>query len=196
MFRSLNVRNLCTKNSGSVTVEFAFALLFLLVFMFFMVDLVVKQALVGKLDRVSYSVAGVLRERTQLYHSCELLNQNDVQEALELSRRMLKDMNSSADLSQMGIQVEELHFVQPYDLKYDTMTIKYNHSFSAGNVAGCAPPQTLASLKGLSPKGSYGRWVPLYQVTVCLPAADFFSRFINTDSASSVMSSFAVVMVR
>lgn len=196
MSKNSNVHSLCINNNGSVAVEFSFVMLFLFAFIFFMIDLVLKQALVGKLDRVSYSVAGVLRERTQLYQSRELLNQNDVQEMLELSRRMLKDMNSSVDLSRMGVTVEEVHFMQPYDLRDDTMTIRYNNTFSAGNSAQCAPPQTLTSLRGLSPKGSYGRWVPLYQVTVCLPAANFFSRFINMGSGSSVMTSFAITMAR
>jgi len=53
----------------------------------------------------------------------------------------------------------------------------------------------LDQLIDLSPRGSYGRWVPLYQVTVCLPTQSMYTR-LTSEEEHPVMSSFAIVMAR
>ena len=63
MFKNMNVPNLWTDKRAAVSVEFVLISIALIFFIFFLTDLVVRQATIGKLDRVSYSVAGILRER-------------------------------------------------------------------------------------------------------------------------------------
>ncbi|VTR56567.1 Uncharacterised protein [Serratia fonticola] len=52
--------------------EFVFIAIALVTFIYFLGDLVMRQALIGRLDRTAYSIAGVLRERTQLYAAREI----------------------------------------------------------------------------------------------------------------------------
>jgi len=166
------------------------------VFIFFLADLILRQATIGKLDRVSYSVAGVLRERIQLYNARERLSQNDVDQALLLAKRILTDMNGSADMSSMGIRVEEMHFTVPSNLSDNRKEVSFYKSWGSGSSASCSAPQPLRDMQQLTPKGSYGRWVPLYQVTVCLPTTSWFTRLTTGLSRTPIMSSFSIVMLR
>lgn len=195
MFKNMNVPNLWTDKRAAVSVEFVLISIALIFFIFFLTDLVVRQATVGKLDRVSYSVAGILRERIQLFDARETLNQQDVDSAADLAKKILTDMNSTIDLSQMSLHVEEMHFEDPIRLGDDRKQIKLYKSWDSGSAGQCLPPQSLNQLQQLTPRGSYGRWVPLYQVTVCLPTFSWFTRLTSTEE-TPMMSSFAIVMLR
>ena len=196
MFRNMNVPCLCTDRRGSVAVEFSFISVLLLAFIFFLADLVMRQAMVGRLDRVSYSVAGTLRERVQLYQAREKLIQRDVDQIAKLAARMLRDMQEDVDLSRLKLVVEELHFEKMTNPGSSNKTISLYRSWQNGAGTGCAPPQPLNMLTQLTPKGSYGRWLPLYQVTVCLPATSWYTRLIGGIAAEPRLSSFAIVMAR
>lgn len=191
----MNVLNLWTDKRAAVSVEFVLISIALIFFIFFLTDLVIRQATVGKLDRVSYSVAGILRERIQLFDARETLNQQDVDAAADLAKKILMDMNSTIDLSQMSLHVEEMHFEDPIRLGDDRKQIKIYKSWDSGSSVHCMPPQPLNEQQQLTPRGSYGRWVPLYQVTVCLPTFSWFMRLTSTDE-TPMMSSFAIVMLR
>ncbi|MGQ8774466.1 tight adherence pilus pseudopilin TadF [Serratia sp. NA_112.1] len=192
----MNVRNLWIDQRASVAVEFVVISMVLFLFIFFLADLVMRQAMIGKLDRVSYSVAGVLRERIQLYDAREQLTQQDVDQSRALAQRILSDMDNKADLSQLGVTVEEIHFYNPVDLSDDSKRMKFYRNWHSGVTASCAPPQSLQTLQQLTPKGSYGRWVPLYQVTVCLPTVSWFTRLTTGLGQTPLMSSFSIVMLR
>lgn len=84
---NMNVRNLWTNRQAAVSVEFVAISIVLFIFIFFLSDLVLRQAMIGKLDRVSYSVSGVLRERIQLFDAREELNQQDVDLTLIWQRK-------------------------------------------------------------------------------------------------------------
>lgn len=196
MFKNTNVQPLLTNERGSIAIEFALIGLALTFFTAFLVDLVVQQAMIGKLDRVTYSMAGAIRERTQLYRSDEYLNQNQVDTVALLAKKVLQDMESGADLSKLSMTIEELHFVEPKLTSgtNDRVVSRYN-SFRSGPQT-CAPFTTLNNMQDLSPKGSYGRWVPLYQVTICLPTSSWFTRITSGGDDKTQQKSFAIVVVR
>lgn len=195
MFRNLSVLNLYTDRRAAVSVEFVLISLMLILFIVFLSDLMLRQATIGKLDRVSYSVASVLRERIQLFDARETLNQQDVDLAARLAARMLKDMHNDIDLSRLQLTVEELHFADPLRLNDTRKQVKRYRSWHSGSAEQCKPPQPLNQLTQLTPRGSYGRWVPLYQVTVCLPNISWFTRLTSREQ-QTVLSSFAIVMLR
>lgn len=196
MFRNMSVLALCTNRRGSVAVEFAVISVLLIVFIFFLTDLVVRHATTGRLDRVAYSVAGIVRERIQLYDAREKLNQRDVDQIAKLAARMLTDMDPDADLSQLKLVVEELHFEDITSIGSTRKDIDLYRRWQSGSADGCAPPQALNLLTQLAPKGSYGRWVPLYQVTVCLPTTSWYTWLTTSSRENPQLSSFAIVMAR
>jgi len=169
----------------------------LVIFMFFLADLVLRQATVGKLDRLSYSIAGVLRERVQLYSSSEELKKHEIEQIYRLAQRMLNDMNPEADTSQLKIQVEQLFFAPRADLTDDSKHLLPGNTWMMGvKDNDCHPPKALTELKELSPRGSYGRWVPLYQVTLCLPTNSWFKQLTQGKNDPLLMSSSSTVMLR
>ena len=196
MFRNMSVLALCTNRRGSVAVEFTVISVLLIVFIFFLTDLVVRHATTGRLDRVAYSVAGIVRERIQLYDAREKLNQRDVDQIAKLAARMLTDMDPDADLSQLKLVVEELHFEDITSVGSTRKDIDLYRRWQSGSADGCAPPQALNQLTQLAPKGSYGRWVPLYQVTVCLPTTSWYTWLTTSSRENPQLSSFAIVMAR
>ncbi|NIH92221.1 tight adherence protein F [Enterobacter asburiae] len=193
----MNVRNLWTNRQGSIAVESAIISVVLLIFMFFLADLVIRQATVGKLDRLSYSVAGILRERTQLYASREELSQNDVNRIYRLAQRMLQDMDPTANTSSLKIRVQQLFFVPRADLS-NNEKIPVNKPDRTHNIQGgeCQPAKSLNKLQELSPRGSYGRWVPMYQVTLCLPTVSWYQKLTSGDNRKPLMASSSIVMLR
>lgn len=196
MFRNMNVRSLWINRRGSVAVEFAIISIFLLTFMIFLADLIMRQAMLGKLDRISYSIAGVLRERTQLYQSDETVVQGDVKEIYSLAARMMKDMDPSANTSAMSIRVEQMFFAPRKELLSNDKEINMGPTLFYGNYSGCEPAKPLSSQSKLAPRGSYGRWVPLYQVTVCVPLTSWYTRLSQGVGMSPEVVSSSIVMVR
>jgi Flp pilus assembly protein TadG len=196
LFRNMSVHALCTNRRGSVAVEFVIISALLLTFIFFLTDLVIRQATTGRLDRTSYSVAGTLRERIQLYDAREELNQQDVDQIKNLAARMLTDMHQETDISDLKLVVEELHFEDTTSIGSTNKEVKLYRSWQSGSSGSCSPPQALNQLTQLAPKGSYGRWVPLYQVTICLPTTSWYTKLITSSAENPVLSSFAIVMAR
>ncbi|WP_173635489.1 tight adherence pilus pseudopilin TadF [Paramixta manurensis] len=193
----MNVHSLWTDRRGSVAVEFSIISVVLVIFMFFLADLVLRQATVGKLDRLSYSIAGVLRERIQLYDSREELNSDDVTKIYHLAQRMVRDMNPTADVDALKIRVQSLFFAPRVDLT-DNQKHLIPQKEWLFHIQGneCYPPKPIEQLKELAPRGSYGRWVPLYQVTLCLPTESWYTRLTSGKGKQPLLSSSSVVMLR
>ena len=196
MSRNMSDLNLCTDSRGSISVEFVLITLVLFILLMWLTELVMRQAMIGKLDRTAYSVAGILRERIQLFDGREMLNQQDVDNAAALARRMLKDMHYQADLSSLQLHVEEVHFNDPIGQTDLRKEIKSYVNWNSGvDARECLPPERLVDQLQLTPRGSYGRWVPLYQVTVCLSTTRWAGRFLLAEQ-NPLLTSFAIVMLR
>lgn len=192
MFRNMNAQSLWTNQKGAVAVEFSFIAIILALIMVLASELVMKQTLVGKLDRISYSLAGILRERQQLYAEREEIAPTELAEMRALAAKMLADMHYPHS-EQVTIGLEALHFAPVSDLVNKNKVISLNQTIRD---PGCVSPAgDLITLKDLSPLGSYGRWVPLYQVTVCLPQSSLFN-IANFFRSTDQIVSYAVVMAR
>lgn len=195
MFRSMNVHNFWINRQGSVAVEFIAIALLLVTFMTFVADLALGQINRGRLDRVAYSVAGVLRERAQLYDAREKLIQTDVTQAKALAMRMLKDMGVGVAEDDFQVFVEELHFLAITDPRDSRKLVSLYRRWSSQGNLNCMPPTALNLLTQLTPRGSYDRWVPLYQVTVCMASTSWYMRLLSR-SSRTVINSYAIVMAR
>lgn len=63
----MNDRNLKSKQRGIFSIEFAIVGICFSLLLAFSGDVIIKLSIKGKLDRLSYSLVNVLKERTQLY---------------------------------------------------------------------------------------------------------------------------------
>ncbi|WP_246580125.1 tight adherence pilus pseudopilin TadF [Candidatus Sodalis endolongispinus] len=131
----------------------------------------------GKLDRLSYSLAGILRERSVLYPRHQRLTSADVDDLYAIAKGVLHDMNSSVDSSNLTIKAEEIYF--PRETALNSV-----HSNRAALAAGngnpiytsyragkgddtCESSIERTTLENLSPTTPQDGKIPIYQVTVC-----------------------------
>ncbi|RWR03298.1 hypothetical protein ED28_03100 [[Pantoea] beijingensis] len=182
----MSVRNLWIDQRASVAVEFSLISIFLFIFIFFLVDLVHRQAMVGKLDRVSYSVASVLRERIQLYDRRDRISVEEFEQGRELAKKMLKDMNPDADLSSV---ITSMQVWYPPSTP-GTPQIHFSHG------GDCGTGSSFNDAVKLAPEGSYGRKVPVYRFSVCMKSNSWFRRLTAGIKEEPLLSSTSIVMIR
>ncbi|WP_443090805.1 tight adherence pilus pseudopilin TadF [Basfia succiniciproducens] len=164
------LRRFIRQQRGSVTIEFVFMLILLILILAFMTDLAMLRSTTGRLDNISYSLANILRERTQLYDGKENLapeneNNRDVNNFKLLAKRMaFGDKNSNKEIYVV------LEYLAPQNSVYRII----------GDNAKCEPYDPLKGLENLSPRSEINdtRKIPLYQVTVCVPNYSFFSALV------------------
>ncbi|MDG2942723.1 tight adherence pilus pseudopilin TadF [Exercitatus varius] len=164
------LRRFIRQQSGSVTIEFVFMLILLILILAFMADLAILLSTAGRLDNISYSLANILRERTQLYKgnenlATERVNNRDVTQFKALATRMaFGDKNSSKKIYVV------LEYLAPENSIYRII----------GDTDKCKPYEALQNLVNLSPRSEINnsRKIPLYQVTVCVPNYSFFSTLV------------------
>lgn len=174
--RYLNIDSLSKfiKNKkGAVLVEFIFAIFILVIMFSFMADLVILRSSMGKLDNVSYSLANVLRERSQLFYQknqAELddkVTDREFQNFKILASRMVGSNN-------VYIVLESLS-PNPKD------RIGYK---IVGDVDNCKPFNSLNNLSHLAPRSELynERKIPLFQVTLCVPINSMFKAVVLDDA--------------
>jgi len=198
LFRNTNAASFLTDRRGAIAVEFAITSVFILIFIFFLTDLVMREGMSGRLDRVSYSVAGVMRERTQLFDARESWTNQDTEETWQLAYRMLHDMDPDADLSKMTIAVNSMSFSPPGNQNdYSKPTIYYSQGRKGAlSTAQCEVGNSLWNVAELTPRGSFGRWVPMKAIVVCLPVQSWFSKLWSLAGQPPVMKSTSMVILR
>ncbi|HEN3648027.1 TPA: pseudopilin, partial [Yersinia enterocolitica] len=148
---------------------------------------------VGKLDRISYSIAGVVRERVKLYSNDNVLTQEQVNQLKLLTEQML--LNSGTPYNNVAMRIETLHFndTDSSEPEHKIIDDEKSVSFSVG---ACEPARELREMSELSPYGDTGRWVPLYQVTLCLPTIPWYSNLFSPDVPVPAIKSSAITIER
>ncbi|PJG83363.1 tight adherence pilus pseudopilin TadF [Caviibacterium pharyngocola] len=186
---------------GAVTIEFVFAILFLGVILAFMGDLVVLRSTIGKLDNVSYSLTGLLRERLQLHERSPYLwvTQDDLQNFETIAERMMFGENKQHP--KLYVLVESL-ILSPLKENEEYPIKDYRGLGTKGSNTKCNPShQTLdqnPDFKILSPlsEADATKKIPLYQVTVCVEQHSWFKTLVlskeQTEKDILRSSSFAV----
>lgn len=126
------------------------------------------------MERVNHSLASVVRERTVFYAGREELTQQDVNQLYNLAGVLLQDSRLAGRPYQLTIGVV---FFQGADIK----AVSNTQSFSSGPVS-CSGSLAMTStqITDLSPPDANGRWLPVYQVTLCVPAGEsLFKRVLS-----------------
>lgn len=130
------------------------------------------------LERVTHSLAGVVRERTAFYVERETLSQQDVNELYELAGVLMEESRLAGNLYQL---VVEAVFFQPSTSKVEKLVLS-TQSFSRGTV-NCSGklPVSSTRMMALSPWDIKKHWLPVYQVTICVPGSEsLFKRALNS----------------
>ena len=169
--------NSTIKQHGNFTVEFAIIGVVLSLLFVFSGDVIIKLAHKGKLDRLSYSLVDIIKERTQLYNENYELTDENVNTVINIARSSLKRTLGSFDAQQFGYVVEAVTF--------DAVQQPTYRVFPTGNnvvsAIRCQTRQSLGEMTHLSKITTWGRRATLYRVTLCYETDNWIGDLLGTE---------------
>ncbi|MUI55809.1 tight adherence pilus pseudopilin TadF [Aliivibrio fischeri] len=172
------------KQRGNFTVEFAMVGLGLSLIFIFSADVIIKLSIKGKLDRLSYSLVNVLKERTQLYDEDYLITNSESNEIFNIAKNSLSRTLGSYEDERFGAVIEELTF---RDIGAPNTPVTYNYgSFS------CPLSKRIGELDYLSVVTTWERQATLYRVTLCYQTDNMFGSVVG-ESYTDVISSSVMI---
>lgn len=147
---------------GSIIVEAAFIFSFLSILTVAIIEYGSWLALKSQVERVNYSIASVIRERGQLYGQRGAFSDKDVKEIYELAKSLTLHRYDS----QLCFRVEAIHFSPS---SHKTIINQQKLDYGSGLCHSLSIP-ALKNKSQFSPFSTRSRWLPLYQVSLILPA--------------------------
>jgi len=178
----MNEVNFKYKQKGNFTVEFAIIGVVFSLLIVFSADVIMKLSLKGKLDRLSYSVVNMLKERTQFNSENFAVTEDEASALNKIAQQSMHRTSANFDGQRWGMSIEALQFDRS-----DNPSVL---SFSEGEqgVNNRVPIQDLGDLVVIT---SWGRRATIYRVTLIYKTENWFGSLIgkefNTVSSSSVM---------
>lgn len=178
------MKSLRDKKKGMFTVEFGLISVVFAILLLLVGDTVVKLSMKGQLDRLSYSMVNVLKERTQLYgKDNNTLNSSDAANLLLIAGRSLSRTNrNSFKRTDLNGTVEMLKFDSRNQASSTSINVR----------AGCHLSRKINQLSNLSVTTTWGRKAVLYRVTLCYETDNFAGRFFGKKFTTVQSSSLSI----
>ena len=167
------------QQKGAVTIEFAFMLLLLCLLIAFMADLFIARSTIGKLDRTSYSLLNVVKERAysepQDGKIEDLAGQQEITKLTKLANKLVY---GDAKDTRVQVVVEAIKFpdikvsqpaVDKRELPPGIKTKELASSTEALKKCKTTTPKLEDIALSVTPFSEFNRFVTLYRVTVCIP---------------------------
>lgn len=180
----MNVRNLKFKQAGVFSIEFAIVGIFFGLLLSFSGDVIMKLSIKGKLDRLSYSLVNVLKERTQLYGMDYRLTSEEVDSLNNIAIHSLSRTFGAFDAHKYGVLVEELSF--------SSVDVPNPIISERRGAQTCRVNQSIRDLKALTVLSVRGRIMPLYRVVLCYESDNWFGSIVGKHY-TTVMSDSIVI---
>lgn len=180
----MNAPNLKSKQRGTFSIEFAIVGVFFSLLLAFSGDVIIKLSVKGKLDRLSYSLVNIVKERTQLYDADYQLTAKEVNDLDTLAKRSLQRTFGAFETDKYGLLVEELSFKE----------VGKPNPVIAENRGGltCEVAQSITDLEHLTVVSNRGREMPLYRVTMCYETSNWIGDLLGK-KFTNVMSDSVVI---
>ncbi|CAH0529683.1 tight adherence pilus pseudopilin TadF [Vibrio hippocampi] len=173
------------KQRGSFAIELAFVLVGLCAIFLFATDLSYQLLLRANLDRSSYALVNVLKERTR-YFDADITNQTglelDSDDLLDMQTVAARMLNKQQD--EVAIQIESLLSGSQVDTR---MSDEYRTQNCSTN--------SIEDYQDLAPIDN-GVYYPLYRVTLCAQHDSWFQSFFNSDTDTIQIVSSSVIAGR
>ncbi|MCW2488710.1 hypothetical protein J5069_22680 [Candidatus Symbiopectobacterium sp. NZEC127] len=159
---------------GSVVIEFIFYFFSIMLLCFLLIDYSRYFLNKGYMERVSQSLASVLRERTALYQGKEVLTQDDVDQLDMLAAMLLAETHIG---KKYNLYVDAIYFddaaksekkLKGSPIAFTVDNVKDDYcpkSDFAKDFTKRIPLSPFSHADTASVQG--GRWLPVYQVTLC-----------------------------
>lgn len=174
------IKQLLNNNQGSVTVEFIFIFFLFSVLLIFLVDVAILQSTTGKLQRTSYSLLNVVKERNISDGGKEEVTKEDVDKLKKLAVKLMGEADES--LIDVTVQYYGFESIKPQDPKSSSATRPEKKPKSSSKDISTNPDQCKAAystnITDAAPltenfKGS-NRYAAIYYVTVCRKMTNLF----------------------
>ncbi|WP_419852663.1 tight adherence pilus pseudopilin TadF [Actinobacillus pleuropneumoniae] len=170
------IKQLLNNNQGSVTVEFIFIFFLFSVLLIFLVDVAILQSTTGKLQRTSYSLLNVVKERNISDGGKEDVTKADVDKLKKLAVKLMGE----ADENLIDVTVTYYGFdpIKPQDpsgsaTRPEKKLKSSEHSTNSQCKAAYSTNITEAAPLTENFKGS-NRYAAIYYVTVCRKMTNLF----------------------
>jgi tight adherence protein F len=184
----MSVTNLTFRQQGNFIVEFAIVGIALSLLLTFSADVIVKLSYKGKLDRLSYSMVNLLKERTQLYGDGYSLGEDNVRDIVNITKGSLHRMGKQFDEQKFGFRIEAVTFDSQQTPTYQS----FPQSSGLVSEITCTLSHSLNDMTYLSKVTTWGRRAALYRVTFCYDTANWFGRLF-TETFTRVQSSSVII---
>ena len=173
--------NFKSKQRGTFSIEFSLIAIAFSMLLVFSGDVIIKLAVKGKLDRLSFSLVSILKERTQLYGEDYTIKAAETNAVYQIGEHSLQRTMQSYTASDFGALIEE----QTFD---NGGTANAAVRFYVGTLR-CNVSDFLSELTHVSVVTSWGRQASLYRVTLCYDTDNWFGslvgeRFTRINSSS------------
>ncbi|MCL9783357.1 ATP-binding protein [Vibrio sp. S4M6] len=156
------------RQSGIYAIEFALITTVICLILIFSFQAVASLSIKGQLERLSFSLVSILRERTQLYNGNYTLTQPEANALYTIAQNSLNRTLSGYDDSNFGAVIEGLTFDS------SKPPVGTPTRFELGSYH-CNVPRDIASYQNLSVVTTWGRQAPLYRVTLCYKGVNYFA---------------------
>lgn len=173
-----------SKSKGTFTVEFAIVGVIFSLLLVFTGDLVIKLGTRGQLDRMAYSMTGLLKEKSQLFDLQEDLNQNDAEKTYQIVKKSLTRTLGGFNENRFGYVV---------DVRRGS---EFADTWRFGGIKNDCSSRDLAgpNTQDLGFETSWARQATLYQVTLCYDTLNWYGHLLGKDF--SRVSSNAIMVGR
>lgn len=188
----INLKRFLFGKKGAISIEFAFMTILLCLLIAFMMDVFITYSTLGKLDRVSYSILNIAKERTKFYKDQKdnvvyIPTQQEIDNLRKIANKLLY---GSTDQMKAGVTVEVVTFKgseSEFDFNFNARNpspkkdkyITINSRDDNNKI--CQPLKPLDQQLNLTVLSENPRFVPLYQVTVCIPSvSSMFLKLTNS----------------
>jgi len=182
--------SLFTEDKGSVLVEAAFIFTFLSILTVGLLEYGTLLVLKSQVERVNYSIASVIRERSELYGKNDAFTSSELKELYELSKVLTYHRYDK----ELCIRVESVHF-KAQQKKVISHQQSQDYGSSLCNKLNTAP---ISKKIEFSPLSSRNRWLPMYQVSLIIPTptSSFNNLLKKVDALPETVSAHALLLVR
>ena len=183
----INAERKAQWQKGVFAVEFAVVVSVLALMLGFVASIVAQQAIHGHLQRLSYSGASLIKERSKLFQHEPDINERQARQLYLLLRSSMARTMAGFDLNSLGMFLEQVQFDE------NDLSRPVQLDFSQGKE--CRPARQLIQNSQLFLKASNSSAVPLYRVTLCYHTQNWFSTLISSirDQPTTLISSSAIM---
>ncbi|MDG4952301.1 tight adherence pilus pseudopilin TadF [Actinobacillus equuli] len=175
------IKQFLTNPRGSVTVEFIFIFFLFSVLLIFLIDVTILQSTTGKVQRTSYSLLNIVKERSAVYSGKEELSQQEVEDLKKLALSLMGEDPASGNVA-ITIEHHKFDGIKTQETVSSFSEVRPNknvtiNKISSGNnnvcqAAGKADVTHAAPLTQ-NFRNSV-RYASVYSVTVCRKMTNLF----------------------